>query len=171
MTRIDSSSAARICSWSFFFNIYLNDLFYIAESTNVRNFADDTTFYVCDKDANSLINRLEYDSYLAIEWFENNSMKLNQNKCYLLFSGFKYENVWAKIGNTKIWESKKQKLLGVEIDRTLSFNKHIASLNRKAGKKLSVLARLSNFMCTNKKRVLMKAFIELQLLSFNLDVP
>ena len=79
-----------------------------------------------------------------------------------LVSGFKYKNVWAKIGKTKIWESKKQKLLGVEIDRTLSFDEHIASLCRKAGKKLSVLARLSNFMCTNKKRVLMKAFTESQ---------
>ena len=144
------------------FNIYLNDLFYIAESTNVCNFADDTTLYACDEDVNPLINRLEHDSYLAIEWFENNSMKLNQDKCLLLVSGFKYENVWAKIGKTKIWESKKQKLLGVEIDRTLSFDEHIASLCRKAGKKLSVLARLSNFMCTNKKRVLMKAFIESQ---------
>ena len=64
------------------FNIYLNDLFYIAESTNVCNFADDTTFYACDRDVNSLINRLEHDSYLAIEWFENNSMKLNQDKCH-----------------------------------------------------------------------------------------
>ena len=83
------------------FNIYLNDLFYIAESTNVCNFADDTTFYACDKDVNSLINRLEHDSYLAIEWFENNSMKLNQDKCHLLVSGFKYENVWAKIEKSK----------------------------------------------------------------------
>ena len=83
------------------FDIYLNDLFYLAESTNVCNFADDTTFYACDKDVNSLINRLEHDSYLAIEWFENNSMKLNQDKCHLLVSGFKYENVWAKIGKTK----------------------------------------------------------------------
>ena len=98
------------------FNIYLNDLFYIAESTNVCSFANDTTFYACDKDVNSLINRIEYDSYLAIEWFENNSMKLNQDKCHLFVSGFKYENVWAKIGKTKIWESKKQKLLGVETD-------------------------------------------------------
>ena len=89
-------------------------------------------------------------------------MKLNQNKCHLLVSGFKYENVQAKIGKAKIWESKKQKLLGVEIDTTLSFDEHIASLYRKAGKKLSVLVRLSNFMCTNKKRVLMKAFIESQ---------
>ena len=66
----------------FLFNIYLNDLFYIAESTNVCNFADDTTFYACDKDVNSLINKLKHDSCLAIEWFENNSMKLNQDKCH-----------------------------------------------------------------------------------------
>ena len=89
-------------------------------------------------------------------------MKLNQDKCHLLVLGFKYENIWANIGKTKIWESKKQKILGVEIDRTLSFDEYIASLRKKAGKKLSVLGRSSNFMCTNKKRVLMKAFIEAQ---------
>ena len=36
-----------------FVNIYLNDLFYLAESTNVCNFPDDSTFYACDKDLNS----------------------------------------------------------------------------------------------------------------------
>ena len=41
--------------------------------------------------------------------------------------GIKYRNVWAKIGKTKIWESKKQKLLGLEIDRTISFDELIAS--------------------------------------------
>ena len=71
------------------FNIYLNDLFYTAESTNVSNFAEDTTIYACDRDVNSLSNRLEHDSYLAIEWFENNSMKLNQVKCNFLVSRFK----------------------------------------------------------------------------------
>ena len=67
-----------------------------------------------------------------------------------------------KLEKTKIQDSKKQKLLGVEINRILSFNEYIALLCRKAGKKLFVLARLSKFMCTNKKRVLMKAFIESQ---------
>ena len=70
--------------------------------------------------------------------------------------------MWAKIGKTKIWESKKQKQLGVEIDKTSSFDEYIASICRKAGKKLSDLATPSNFMCTNKKRVLIKAFIESQ---------
>ena len=68
------------------FNIYLN-LFFLIESTEVWNLADDTTFYACDNDLNHLINRLEQDSFLAIEWFENNSMKLNDHKRHLLISG------------------------------------------------------------------------------------
>ena len=69
----------------------------------------------------------------------------------------------GKNWKAKIWENKKLKLLGVEIDRTLKFDEYIAVLLRKAGEELSVLARLLNFMCTIKKRILMKAFIKLQL--------
>ena len=87
------------------FNIYLNDLFFLYEFTNLHNFADGTTFYACDMDLNSLIKRLEHDTFLAIEWFENNNMKLNQDKFHLLVSGYKNENVWANIGNEKIWEN------------------------------------------------------------------
>ena len=58
-------------------------------------------------------------------------MKLNQEKCHFPVSGLKYENIWAKTGKIKIWESKKQKLLGVEIDRTLNFDEYIASLCNK----------------------------------------
>ena len=89
-------------------------------------------------------------------------MSFNQDKCHLLAPEFKYKNVLTKAWKTKIWASKKQKLLGVEIYKTLSFDEYITSLCRKAGKKLSVLVRLSNFVCTNKKRVLLKAFIESQ---------
>ena len=104
------------------FNIYLNDLFYPAECTEVRNFADETTFFACDKDLKTLISRLEHGSHLAIEWFESNYMKLNQDKCHLSVSGYKHENIWAQIGEVKIWESSKQNILGVVIDRGLSFD-------------------------------------------------
>ena len=70
--------------------------------TQVCNFAYETTVYVCDKDLNILINRLEHDTALAVEWFENNFIKLNQDKCHLLISGHKHEAVWVKIGKTKI---------------------------------------------------------------------
>ena len=36
-----------------------------------------------------LINRLEHDTAPAVEWFEDNFMKLNQDKCHLLVPGHK----------------------------------------------------------------------------------
>ena len=66
--------------------------------TNVCNYADYITFYACDSDLESLIQILEHDSMLVIEWFEINFMKLNDDKCHLLLSGDKHEVVWANIG-------------------------------------------------------------------------
>ena len=51
---------------------------------------------------NSLIKILEHDSLLAIEWFQNKNMKLNQDKSHLLVSGYNHENVWAQIGDKTI---------------------------------------------------------------------
>ena len=77
------------------FNFYLNDLLYLTEMTQHEacNFADDTTFYVYDKDLNILINRLEHNTALPFVWFENNFMKLNQDKCHLPVFGHKHETV------------------------------------------------------------------------------
>ena len=47
-------------------------------------------------DLNSLTKRLEYNSFLAIEWFENYNMKLNQSKYHFLVSEYKNENVWER---------------------------------------------------------------------------
>ena len=110
----------------------------------------------------TLISRLEHDSHLAIEWFESNYMKLNQGKCHLLVSGYKHENTWARIAEVKVWDSSKQTLLGVVIDKDFSFNEYVSSLCKKAGRKLSVLSRLSNLMSFQQRRLLMKSFVEAQ---------
>ena len=91
-------------------------------------------------DLHSLIKRLEHNSFLAIESFKNNNIKSNQDKCHLLVPGYKNENVGTNIGNEKLWDSNKRKLLGLNIDKNLNFNEHVSSLSRKAGNKLSVLA-------------------------------
>ena len=57
--------------------------------TSVCNYPDNTTFHACESDLESLIQRLEYDSMLAIEWYESNYMKLNNDKFHLLLSGYK----------------------------------------------------------------------------------
>ena len=77
---------------------------------------------------------------LAIEWFESNYMMLNQDK-----SGHKYET-FVNVEETKIWERKQQKPLGVLIDRGLKFDQCVLSLCKKACKKLTALIRISKFM-------------------------
>ena len=131
---------------SIFLNIYLNDLFFLTEMTHVCNFADDKTIYACFKDLNTLINRIEHDTALAVQCFGNDFMKLNQDKCHLLVSGQRHETVWAKIGEMKIWENNKRKLLGEVIDRNLNFDEYVFDLCKKAVSKLSPLARLANYI-------------------------
>ena len=79
-----------------------------------------------------------------------------------VISGHKSEAIWAKIGQTKIWESKNQKLLGVIIDCQLNFDEYLISLSKKARKKLSTLARLAIFLSLEQWKLLMKSFIESQ---------
>ena len=144
------------------FNIYINDLFYLTEMTDVCNYADDTTFHACELDLESLITRLKHDAAFAIEWFESNYMMLNQDKCHFLFSVHKYETLFVNIGETKLWESKQKKLLGVLIDRDLKFDEYVLPQCKKAGKKLTALTRISKFMTFAQRRNIMKAFIESQ---------
>ena len=79
-------------------------------------------------------------------------MKLNEDKCHLLISGHKFEHVWADIGNARLWESQRQKLLGVTIDKNLKFNNHISDICMKAGRKLTALGRLSRLLPFNPIR-------------------
>ena len=144
------------------FNIYINDLFWVNQFTNVCNFADDTTFYSTDLELKELIRKLEHDSSLAIEWFESNYMKLNTDKCHLLVSGDRHEYAFAKIGDDIVGESMENMLLGVTIDNKLSFVNHIKHICKKSNSKLTALFRYSKILNFEKRRVLLKSFIESQ---------
>ena len=88
-------------------------------------------FCACDSDLRNLISKLQHDSVLAIEWFKCKYMKLNQDKCHLLISRYKYKSVCANIGSVKIWERNDQKLLGVKIDHNLQFSSYILRQSNK----------------------------------------
>ena len=113
------------------FNIYLNDLFFFLKDVGIYNFADNTTIYIFDESLENVLKSLEKNSMLAIRWFENNYMKLNTDKCCLVVSGYKHEQVWANIGKDWIWESNDVKRFGVTIDRDLKFDKYVLKLCNK----------------------------------------
>ena len=144
------------------FNIYLNDLLYLYVTTSVCNSADDTTPYFCDINLANLLKTLEKDITSTIMWFEANYMKLNNEKCHFLFAGNTPERIWTKVGEEIIWESNHEKLLGLIIDKDLKFEKHLTNLCKQASAKITMLARMATIISYEKKRVIMKAFIESQ---------
>ena len=102
------------------------------------------TIYACDKNLNNVIARLENDSSITIQWFADNFMKLNTNKCHLLILGRNsHQKVKVNAGDSIIENLEEEKLLVVVIDKRLSFETHISKLCKKAGSKLSALARIS----------------------------
>ena len=142
------------------FNIYLNDLFFLVNYTEVFNFADDTTFFAYNKDLGSLINRLEHDSFLAIEWFQNNYMKLNEDKYHLLDVEYKNESIWPKMVMRKFGSLINTSYWGyIQIEHYPLMSTFQIYVN-KAGKKVSALARLSSYMTLTQRRFLTKSFIE-----------
>ena len=82
---------------------------------------------------------------LTIEWFESSYLKLNEDKCDFLLSGYKHEMMLANIGQSRIWESEKQRLLGVTIDKHLKFEEHILSQYKKLEKNLALWQEFVTF--------------------------
>ena len=55
------------------FNIFINDLFFVIEKSDICNFADDNTSYSCGAN-------LKHDAGKLLNWFKINSMKANPEK-------------------------------------------------------------------------------------------
>ena len=143
------------------FNIYLSDLFLFTGDSDIANYADDNSPYACKMDIKSVISQIEEDSKTLLNWVKNNGLKANPNKFHLLLSK-PDERISVNVDGYQITNSKSEKLLGITIDSKLSFDEHVSGLCKKASNKLHALARISNYMNTDKLRVIMKAFINAQ---------
>ena len=82
-----------------------------------------------------------------------------------LLQGVPESSVLEPLGTIK-------KLLELTIGRNLNFDDHVFSLSKKAGRKLSALSRISNYMSFEKKKNSFKSIcgITVWVLPINLDV-
>ena len=71
------------------FNIFINDLLLGIKDENLRNFADDNTLYRCRESLNEARFLIESQCSLIIDWFKDNFMKVNPEKCQVIILGEK----------------------------------------------------------------------------------
>ena len=112
------------------FNIFLCDMFLFCNDIYFASYADDNTPYCIGKTPEEVIIQLEKSSKSIFEWFENNGMKANPDKCHLLLS--KNENFAANINENRISNTRFEKLIGVTFDNQLNFNHHISKICKTA---------------------------------------
>ena len=143
------------------FNIYLNDLFLFCDNIDIANFADDNSPYSCSKDIGSVLLRLQNDSEVLLKWISNNGLKANPDKFHLLLTNPCTDHFIA-IQDFIIQNSNQEKLLGITLDNKLSFDVHVSKLCGKASQKLHALVRISHFMSTKQRQIIMKTFIQSQ---------
>ena len=81
------------------------------------------------QDIDNVIWSLENDSTVTIQSFADSFMKLNTDKCHLMVLGkSSNQDVTVNVGSSVIGSTDEEKLLGVTIDKKLTFETHINKL-------------------------------------------
>ena len=139
------------------FNLFLCDLFLFVEEVDIMSYADDNFPYVCSENVEVTLQKLEEVGKVLFEWFSNNFLKANADKCYLILT--MDEPFLINIDNEVIKNSNNKKVLGINLNNRIGFDTHVVNICNRVSKKLHTLARISQFMNIHKRRITMKAFL------------
>ena len=87
-------------------------------------------------------------------------MKVNRDKCHQLLSTEIPEVVSTE--GIQIKSSTAETLLGITSDSELNFENHPSAICNKVSRKINAFGRIANSMSLEKRRTVMKTFIESQ---------
>ena len=143
------------------FNVFINDIFYFIQNGTLYNYADDNTLSFHSPNFSQVIQVLQDESNILIEWFRINKMQANPDKFQAIAVGkksFSQKPVF-QIGNTSINCEETVKLLGIDIDYKLNFESHISNICIKAGRQLNILKRIGKNLTKLNKLTIFHTFI------------
>ena len=119
--------------------------------SDICNFADDNTICSCGIDLHEIGTNLESDLSRLLEWFTINGMVANPKKFQVMFLRLKgRRRLRLNINDNKLSATDPVKLLGIEVDNKLKFNKHVKTLCSKVTKKISAFSRLKMYILENR---------------------
>ena len=128
----------------------------------MHNFADGNTLSAWGETVSKLIDTLESESNIAIDWFTKNEMIIKPNKFHAIILDKKKSNLTntpLTIDNQTIKSVPSVELLGIHLDDKLNINLHVSNICRSVANQLNVLMRLKSYLSFNAKRVLINSYI------------
>ena len=118
-----------------FFNIFLNDLFYVIIEVKLHAYADDEQLYDSDSDPIALDQRMQREVRKANTWYTENGMIFNPSKHHAVVQGSTDHQF--SLTNKDLYD-----LLGMTIDSRMNFDKRDST--DKSGETLEMLGLESN---------------------------
>ncbi len=115
----------------FMYNIFTNDLLLMmgkVQNCSIFNYADDNTISAFHSTCVDVETILKQSCNLMINWFNDNLTEANPAKFQCIFFGSKNKETLRLSENIALDVVDCVKLLGVDINRNLSFNSHIMYL-------------------------------------------
>ena len=138
----------------------------IIEQSDICNFADDSNLCSCGKRLTEIKENLVSDTNSILNWVRLNSLKARPELLQFMILGYKsHHKHELKINSIKAEASDDLLLLGITIDKKLTFEQHVENLYRKAQYKLHALRTIRKFLTIEKAKILGNAFTDSQ---FNL---
>ena len=133
------------------FIMYINDLIYISNFSNMILYADDTNILFSHPDLNQLILRVNIELDNISKWFKVNKLSLNTDKSnYMIFknryNNRTYDDLNIVIDGNQISRVHDTKFLGVIVDDCLTWNKHTTNVANLVSKYSGILYRLKTFL-------------------------
>ena len=104
----------------------MNDVNYSAGSSSLRLYADDTTQYIAHRNHCTLETTLNQDIKRLTLWCTANYLQVNSTKTQTMALGKTQYTQNLFIGDKSIEIEPTLKILGVTVDRNLSFKPHVA---------------------------------------------
>jgi len=127
------------------FLIYVNDISHCTEE-NILSFADDTTVILSDMDMSKLFQRANTCLDNLFNWFCANKLSLNAKKTHYMIihprdtkESTQYDLL---INDTILTRVPHCKFLGISIDESLTWKRHVANINSKISRALFKINQL-----------------------------
>ena len=156
----------RLNTRSSLFNINLIDIFYEFDDSDIENYAGDTRSYTCTTHTDTVISKFQSTSDKLLLVSKITVWKASLKKCHRLLS--------SKTPTKSFFEdplsnpAQKKHCLVSGMTPNFTLKNIFLSLCTNVSRKINAFDRITNFMLYEKRRLIIKAFIELQLL---LGVP
>ena len=131
------------------FNIFINDMFFFIDHCTLYNYADDNSMSVSSENIQRVLNLYKTIARKLFNGLPQMVCKQTPKKFqFMLLSSCSIDvgNMCLYVADTLLSPEPCVKVLGVTIDRCLTFSNHVSNLCQKAAKQLHALARISRYL-------------------------